>query len=349
MDILISPDQELIVDSIETFLAEQFPASRLAGRDEKSMPCANDQLASLGEMGWLASGLGEAAGGMGLGMVDQILIFRAYGRHLAPIAVLANVIAADVAARASMPDVAAGLGRSTMRACLAVPLPRSKIGPTADGEFLLLDSHDAAFAAMVCPDGAGLVALDRRRPCTHNPGSDETVSVERVRFEDIGVIAWTDGPAADLRSNLLVAAMLVGICEATRDMSIEYAKTRVQFGKPIGSFQAIKHKCADMAVQTEAIEQLLSFAAICQDTGRHDAAFQTSSVRLLSADYAIANASANIQVHGAIGFTAELPAHLFLKRAHLLAQLGGSRRHHQSAILALPSAQSQSDELRLHS
>jgi alkylation response protein AidB-like acyl-CoA dehydrogenase len=148
-----------------------------------------------------------------------------------------------------------------------------------------------------------------------------------------------DGPDIHGHALVLAAASLAGICGVVQNMAVEYAKIREQFGQPIGTFQAIKHRCADMAVRTEAASAQASFAAIALRDGRADSTFQAIAAKLIAGTYAIASAQENIQIHGAIGTTAELPAHLFLKRAHLLDLCFGAGREQKRHLMACASAQ----------
>ncbi len=115
------------------------------------------------------------------------------------------------------------------------------------------------------------------------------------------------------------------MAEAARDLAVDYAKTREQFGRPIGSFQAIKHRCADMAITARALRAQLGMATLALHGGWPDAGLQVDTCRLLAARTALANAAACIQIHGGMGFTAECDAHLYLLRAHLYEHLGGPR------------------------
>jgi alkylation response protein AidB-like acyl-CoA dehydrogenase len=119
-------------------------------------------------------------------------------------------------------------------------------------------------------------------------------------------------------------------------MAVAYAKERVQFGKPIGSFQAIKHRCADMAMASEMAWAQLLHATIAQRDGTPGAAYQVKAACLLAGRSAVENSSGSIQVHGGIGFTAEMDAHRFVKRARVLEQLGGDPTEQRAALLAEP-------------
>jgi alkylation response protein AidB-like acyl-CoA dehydrogenase len=141
-----------------------------------------------------------------------------------------------------------------------------------------------------------------------------------------------------LRGLVLAAAMQVGIAEAAKDMAVDHAKNRIQFGRPIGVNQAIKHRCVDMAVAAEAALEQTLFAAVCLRDCRRDADFQVLAAKAVASKAALANASEAIQVHGAMGFSYEHDMHLYLKRAHMLDRLLGSRSDHLGDLLAQSAA-----------
>jgi alkylation response protein AidB-like acyl-CoA dehydrogenase len=155
-----------------------------------------------------------------------------------------------------------------------------------------------------------------------------TIEARGVRAERL------DADAAALRrmATVLVAAEAVGVAERTVEMSVEYAKVRQQFGKPIGTFQAIKHRCADMATRTEVARAVVVFAAVAVRDGEPGADFHVHSAKALAADAAIQNATDNVQNHGGMGYTWESDAHLYLKRARVLEHVCGSRMAHLDAI-----------------
>ena len=127
--------------------------------------------------------------------------------------------------------------------------------------------------------------------------------------------------------------MQSGIAEAERDMGARYAIDREQFGRPIGAFQAVKHRVADTAIRAEAAWSQTAVAALRVAAGEGGAQFQASSAKVVATDAAIRNGRDTIQNHGAIGFTAEHDAHLFLKRAHVLDHVLGDTRTHLSIVL----------------
>jgi len=178
------------------------------------------------------------------------------------------------------------------------------------------------------------VELVRRRPCVDVASRWAEFHVVGEPRARVGREVFDALPYA----SVLVAAMLSGICEATRDQSAAYAKVRVQFGVPIGSFQAVKHRCADEAVRAEAATQIVTLAALAVRDGRPDADLLWAAARSVTADHAMRNAADNIQNLGGIGYTAEHDAHLFLKRAQVLADLLLTPLDVRTAILEAPEA-----------
>jgi alkylation response protein AidB-like acyl-CoA dehydrogenase len=126
-----------------------------------------------------------------------------------------------------------------------------------------------------------------------------------------------------LRLRLIDAAALAGISQAAVEMSVAYAGTRAQFGRPIGSFQAVKHHCANMVSAARRARDQTCFAAVAIDEGRDDAALQVECALFVAGSAALENAGKNIQIHGGMGFSDEADPHLLIKRAQLLSTLAG--------------------------
>lgn len=139
------------------------------------------------------------------------------------------------------------------------------------------------------------------------------------------------------RALMLLGAYAVGVGEGARDMAVDYAQVREQFDKPIGAFQSIKHICADMAIRSEAALCQAAFAALVMADDLPDTDFHAVASKIVATRAAVANAAANIQVHGAFGFTAEANAHHYLKRAHVTDMLWGSLREQRGRILTFPT------------
>nr|WP_277817133.1 acyl-CoA dehydrogenase family protein [Solimonas terrae] len=126
-----------------------------------------------------------------------------------------------------------------------------------------------------------------------------------------------------MRLRLIDAAALAGVAQTALQMGVDYAGLREQFGRPIGSFQAVKHHCANMAIAARCARDQVSFAAVALDEGRADAALQVESALFVAGTAAIENAGKNIQIHGGIGFSDEADPHLLLKRARVLIAIAG--------------------------
>lgn len=153
-----------------------------------------------------------------------------------------------------------------------------------------------------------------------------------MAFVDIAApLAVSDD--VERRAMLLVAAVHAGLARGARDMAVEYARTRVQFDRPVGANQAIKHLCADAATRAEAAWASLLYASVSLAEGRADARFQVAVASRVASGAANRNARTNIQVHGGRGYTFECPAHLFLVRAQILDQVTGGVRRARRALL----------------
>ena len=310
-------DELEIANAAAEFLADAMTIERLHGAAPADM--ANDLRQQLGDMGWYALALPEADGGSGLSAIEFALFFREVGRQCGPIDVLAQCLAAmtvsDDALRAEITSGAVGIA-------LAV----------ADGDGLrLFGSADAAYALLASREEARLFAL-AGAASDDRPSLDPSNSM-RVMGAPTAAIASREGDHVWQMGQLATAAQLVGISEATLDQIVEYAKVRETFGKKIGSWQAVRHPCADMAVRLEAARSQLWFAATAMKEGRADAGVHLDAAKHQANQAAAANADSNIQLHGGIGVTDEHHAHLYLKHALVLAKLFGGRRELLARLL----------------
>lgn len=317
IDLLPNDDQQALADTIRTILAAEAPLMRLRdGTPDDAL------IATLTGLGWIGLGLEEEAGGVGLGLAEELLLFREAGRALVGPGLLASLLAAHMAAQLGDLALAAALVAGERRAALVTRDGRHRLDHrTGDlslhvsaDQTVLLDDSDIANAETV-------------------PGLDGAVTLERVSLTP-GAGRAVEGSGLPLRMTILVCALLVGTAEAARDMATAYAKERQQFGQPIGAFQAIKHRCADMALGCESAWSLTVLAGLALAEGRPDAAFQVASARIVTGDAALDAAEGNIQIHGGMGFTDECDAQLLVKRCHLWLQAAGTTRVHQAALMA---------------
>lgn len=237
----------------------------------------------LEEMGWLGMTKPE----MGLDHATEALLFAELGRFLAPLAAISTAVAARWCG--AQGKVALALGAR------------------------ILDAGGTGAALGLFDGKAGLVGY-----AAGDPAPSLDLSTPQIVLDAPPAPKLVDEPEAALHLQLLAAAYGTGCAEAAGAMATEYAKIREQFGKPIGSFQAIKHMCADMAVRSQVARSQLYYAACALDAGEADAAFHVAAAKRLADQASLENGRANIQVHGGIGMTDEALPHLPLKRAHLL-------------------------------
>lgn len=289
------PDAEqlALASTIEESLDALLPLSRLHSSVEENAAAWSN----LRELGIFDITVPDDQGGSGLGSTEEALIVMALGRRLVSPAVLATI----------------GAGRSAGGRNVAAAYrhgARAILVEESRGELMLVrDDDGATLHSMASGRGA---EIDRRLwlaglrdiEAAHEP----LARVERVE---------------SLRLRLIDAAALAGIAAAALDAAVAYASIREQFGRPIGSFQAIKHHCANMAVAARCARDQASFAAIALDDERDDAALQVECALLVAGSAALDNAGKNIQIHGGIGFSDEADPHLFLKRAQLLVAIAG--------------------------
>lgn len=294
-------DQLALAGTIDESLADLLPLARLhTSHSENARTWAG-----LGEIGLFGISVSEAQGGSGLGAAEEALIVIGLGRRLASPAVLATI--GTTHAQQGTATIDLGERRVT-----AAYRRGGRIIIVDDPEADLVLVRDGDSAALYELKGATLESLDRRLWLAHLRSTTS-----------LGEPVATFGAQQMLLLRLIDAAALAGIAAATLDMSVAYAGIREQFGRPIGSFQAVKHHCANMAMAARCASDQTTFAAVAIDEQRGDAALQVESALFVAGTAALDNAAKNIQLHGGMGFSDEADPHLFLKRAQLLITIAG--------------------------
>ncbi len=332
IDLLPSEVEQQIIDGVAGFLAEELPLARLRpgpdGERSADIGISAEQWHEIAGLGWFGLGIPEERGGAGFTVVAEMLVVREVGRYAVSPSISATIAAACLAARADS-ELLAGLLAGERRVAFA-----SRLCAGSD-EYHLVDARGADHLLVV--DGMqaqlyGAAAFGEVRPVI---SLDDAVTLGRARLT-AGARPLLQEADSDIghRASLHNSAQLLGVAEGALTLAVEYAKVREQFGQAIGSFQTIKHRCADMAVMAEAAYAQAFFAGLSQAGGQRDAAYQIAAAKVICAEAALANARSGIQIHGGIGFTAECDAHVFLKRAHLLGQMGGERGWLREALLA---------------
>ena len=327
MDLQPSADQLDVVATVEAWLTRKLSRPHVHDRLHAGEPVDAGVWPRAAELGLFSLGLPEDAHGAGCPVVEEALVARALGRHLAPVSFLGSVLGARVAHGAGEPELRDALAGGQARAAVALP-----VRPGTD----TVDVVDLPGAGHVLVVQDGAVALRAVDPggAEDRTSLDPSSTLHRLPAARLtGEIIAPDGAALATLGRLLTAAMLVGQAEAARDAAVTHATTREQFGRPIGVHQAVKHPVADMAVRCEAASSLLLLAALAVRDGRPDAVFQVAAAKRTAVLAALENARADVQVHGGMGFTWDNDAHLFLTRAHLLDQLFGDRHAVRTDLL----------------
>jgi alkylation response protein AidB-like acyl-CoA dehydrogenase len=319
VDFELSDDEAALADGIRSLCAGRFPLEKLRAAEGGDGLLDSAMWGELAEAGVFSLQVPESAGGVGLGMAAAVVVFEELGRALVPGPIVATHLAAGLTGGAVD---GAGDGKVVVGAVRR----RASSGTGAFAPSLV--EHFSSLGLLVVVGDDGLFAID--------PGEIEAVKVARSldpltplwRVDHLPVGRQIGGAdeATTWRRNscVLGGALLVGLAGGTMDMAVAYAKQREQFGKPIGSFQAVKHLCADMLVAAETARAAVHAAAVTIDQpGVGDAERAAAGAGLLASEAAIKNGKTSIQVHGGMGFTWEVPAHLYLMRARILSEAIG--------------------------
>jgi len=357
-----SEEQQLIRENARSFLAERAGASQLrAAMDQPGGYDAQLWRQISGELGWTGLAIPQAYGGAGLGWVELCILQEELGRRLVPspffatVALAAPIIAAlgsEAQRRMLLPRIAAGEVRIACSLCgpdgrppcagVTAVLQRDGDGFTLSGVSDFVIHGDTADQLLVLARSSGsggisvVVIPTRSAGVTIGPHVmlDVTRPMSRVEFAGVGVDAGQllgdeggAGAALERALNLAriaLASEALGGAEHVLEMTTAYVKQRVQFGRPIGSFQAVKHRLADMMIEVEAAKSAAWYAA-CVAQERSDELAEAAAIAKSYCCDAFFDCAANaIQLHGGIGFTWEHEAHLYFKRARATATLLGS-------------------------
>jgi alkylation response protein AidB-like acyl-CoA dehydrogenase len=347
MDFELSEDQLALRDGARELLDGLAPSTRVRTVVDGGGGVDDGLWKAMVEQGWTAVEVPEDRGGLGLGAVEVAVLLEEVGRHVAPVPFLSTLLAAGALARAGRSDWADRLANGDAIGCVAWSRP-GRQGVRAAGEQLSGRSDPVPFApsadvAVVTAETEGGLAVfavelgERERPA-REPAMDMTRELGWLRFEDTPAerIGTADDADALLdRGATFTSVEMLGGASRAMDMAVDYAKDRVQFGRPIGSFQAVKHRCADMLVDVEGMRSTAYWAAWCIGAGHEDASVAASTAKVWCSDASKRVMASALQVHGGIGFTWEHDLHLFLKRAQLDQVSFGDASFHRQRLADL--------------
>jgi alkylation response protein AidB-like acyl-CoA dehydrogenase len=334
MDFNFSEDQLLFQRTVRDFLEGECTPERIraqwesdSGHDERLWT----QLAELGVPGLLVP---EAQDGMALDEVDAVLLFEEAGRAAlaAPVVTTAAVAAPLLAALGDRALAEKWLARIAQGdAIVAVGHAASPFVTDAHVADLLLLSHEAEIHALE-PAAVRLV---------HEPGNDPSRRLYSVRWSPSGATCVAAGDTARAlqadaldRGALACAAQQLGVADRLIGLAADYARQRQQFGKPIGSFQAVKHLLANCKVMLEYARPVVHRAAWSTARGVSDRSLHVSMAKIAASDAAVHSAKTALQVHGAIGYTWEQDLHIWMRRAWSLEQAFGKSAFHRRRVEA---------------
>jgi alkylation response protein AidB-like acyl-CoA dehydrogenase len=355
-----SAEQQDFAGSLRKLVADRAPLSAVRAR----LGDAHDPdlwRTVCEEMALLTLAVPERYGGAGFSLEETAIAVAELGRGLAPVPVFEAVLAIEAILRAGTEaqrqDLLPGLLGGDRIAVAAVSGPDGidpgagpvTASPTGPGHSLtgslphVLRAHvaDVLLVPALAPDGPGLFVAERTAPGVTVSGLESSFDLTRpvcsVALDAVPALRLGSGPGPDTGGLLdvgrtLLAAEMAAAAEACLEAAVEYAKQRVQFNRAIGSFQAVKHGCAQLAVEIDAARAAADWAAMLAAAG--DSGLGTAAViaKAQAADTFTACAGWNIQVHGGIGFTWEHDAHLYLRRAKADEALFGSTARHRALL-----------------
>src|SRR3954451_12606005 len=317
MDFGLTDDQRDIQRTARELLAERAKPERV--REHAEAGTTDTELwRELSELGWPGIAVAEEHGGQGLGTVELAILCEELGRSVAPVPFLPTVIASTLIEHGGsdeqrsrwLPGLASG------ETTAGVGTGELVVGGAEAGGFVLLDGEGGAqLVAREDADVEPSQSIDSTRSAARVSGSGEALG----------------GDALD-RALVPVAAELVGVCDRALEMTVAYVKDRKQFGVPVGSYQAVSHRCAQMLLDTEKARSTTAFAAWAADADRDRMVEAAAMAKAAASDAGREVTSSAIQMHGGIGFTGEADLHRDSKRAQLDAALPGDSKQHRRAL-----------------
>ncbi|MFI5366521.1 MAG: acyl-CoA dehydrogenase family protein [Candidatus Binatia bacterium] len=351
MDFGFSEEQEMLRQSARQFLESECAMTYVRKMMDDDTGYSEEQWRKMAALGWQGLILPEEHGGSGLNMVDLIVVLEETGRAVMPGPFFATVIlgglAIDLGASAAqkkkyLPDIASGKLKATLAQVeesgrwdaegIQLAAKKDGAGYVLSGTKLFVhDAHNADLLIVPARTGGKGITLflvdakQRGVKTTLLKTMDQTRKLCEVNFSNVKVAADAVLGAVDAgwalldrlvdRAKVAMCGEMCGGAQKVLEMSVDYAKVREQFGKPIGSFQAIQHKCANMMVQTESAKSATYYAAWAVANNVPEAHLAACMAKAYCSDAYRFVSAEGIQIHGGIGFTWEHDMHIYFKRA----------------------------------
>ena len=364
MNFAFSEEQETLREFVRNFLEEKSSEASVREQMETDNGFDADVWQQMSEqMGLQSLIIPEEFGGQGFGYVELIVVLEEMGRSLLCAPFFSSVVLAantlihsgDESAKAELlPQIASGTIATLAfteengkwdQSGITMQASESDGGYTLDGsKMYVLDGNTAEIILVAAQTANGISLFTVNAEAegltrTSLATMDQTRKQSKIDFSGTpATLIGEEGKGWDILSTVLdlaavgLAAEQVGGAQMCLDMAVEYAKVRVQFGRPIGSFQAIKHKCADMLLEVESAKSAAYYAGWCAAEMNDELPSTASLAKAYCSEAYFHAAAENIQIHGGIGFTWEHPAHLYFKRAKSSELLFGDPTYHRELL-----------------
>jgi alkylation response protein AidB-like acyl-CoA dehydrogenase len=363
VDFAFSPEQDELRHAAREMLADRYPLERIAALADSAAGWDPASWRQLAEQGWLGLSVPEAQGGLGLTTLDEAVLFEEAGRALYPgpfFSTVALCLPLLLAAGATGADLVKAIAAGGRSATLAWAEGRGD-SITAGDLATTADAGTVAGTKRFVPDVAAVtdvlvtargsegievhaVDLSLNDPrVTVEPSSttDTTRRLGQLRLDSAPARRLLAGPAAEealaatrLRALAAVALEAVGVAGRCLELAAAHAAEREQFGRPIGAYQAVSHRVADIFMATELARSLAYWAAWAVDAGATQAPLAAPAAKAAAAEAAVLAAESALQVHGGIGMTWEHPLHRLYKRAQALAAFDGPPPRQRALVAA---------------
>jgi alkylation response protein AidB-like acyl-CoA dehydrogenase len=348
-------EQRAIKESAHEMLAKRYPLEevrRLALEDERGF--TDEQWAEISSLGWPGIFVAEEHGGQGLGIVELVILQEELGYALAPTPFFSNACAGLVLQAAGddsqkerwLAPLAAGDARGTVAFHdedsahsldevsleadgLTLSGTKVLVAEAGSADFLIVAARGRPFLVATDADGVAIEAT---------PGLDPTRRLFTVRLDGVEGDPLEPAPELEWVASAIATALSAestGVAQRAMEMAVEYAKDRKQFEHPIGAFQAISHRCAQMLLEVEGARSTTYYAAWALDNEPQSAPLAASMAKAYASDAGWRVTASALQVHGGIGFTWEHDLHFFLKRARANAAAFGDARYHRGRVAEL--------------
>jgi alkylation response protein AidB-like acyl-CoA dehydrogenase len=331
MDFGFTDDQREIQRTARELLSERARPERV--REHAESARSDQELwRELCDLGWPGIAVSEEYGGQGLGRIELSILCEELGRSLAPVPFLPSAMAATLIEQAGSPAQ-----RERWLPGLASGESIGALGVAVDGAAeLVIGAAEAGVIVLVEDDGSGRVLDAAQAEVSPFASIDPTRSAARVADpHDAGEALPGDVAAGVDRALVAVSSELVGVCERALEMTVAYVKERKQFGVPVGAYQAVSHRCAQMLLDTEKARSTAAFAAWTADADPDALAEAAAMAKAAASDAGREVTASAIQLHGGIGFTWEADVHWLFKRAQLDATLLGGAKRSRARLAAI--------------